>query len=298
MTTQLPMFGFNTTAEEVATVLKGEIKVLITGTSLDGIGFETARVIVKYAGLVIITGRNDEKREQNNDSLFSALTFACRLKISEETLKKEAPLANIRTLLLDLSSMAAVRRSAATLNEYAEPIHVLINNAATGIAPFNLSADGLEMQIATNYIGPFLFTKLIAPKILAARTVEYTPRVVMVSSDAHSLLDAFGVDLEFFETPKAGKYPIYSPYQQAKSANILFALELSKRAKGALKAYSLHPGRLIDKDAVTKDIEGVAKWKTIPQGAATTIVAAFDPRLNGRSQRMLVQIPIVLITTY
>ncbi|KAJ7148105.1 hypothetical protein C8R43DRAFT_522840 [Mycena crocata] len=287
---QLPIFGAETTAEEVATVFSNEIKgknVLITGTSLKGIGFETARVIAKHANLVIITGYNDE-----------------RLKISEETLKKDLPSANIRRLTLDLSSLTAVRKAAAEVNAYSEPIHVLINNAAAPVAPFEPTVDGLDLQLATGHVGPFLFTKLIAPKILAAKTATYTPRVVVVSSAAHAMGD-IGVDLAYLEKPEAGKYDIHPVYQQTKSANILFASELSRRAKGALDAYSLHPGLimtnlnmrpetnsllqnigLVGEDGTTNDSDFI-KWKSIPQGAATTVVAAFDPRLNDKAGAFL-----------
>ncbi|KAJ7148106.1 hypothetical protein C8R43DRAFT_1129260 [Mycena crocata] len=285
-TSQLPTFGFETTAEEVATVFSDEIKgknVLITGTSLQGIGFSAALAIAKHANLVIITGYNDE-----------------RLKLSEEAIKKELPSANIRRLNLDLSSLSAVRKAAAEVNAYSEPIHVLINNAAAPIAPYKSTADGYDLQLATGQLGPFLFTKLIAPKILATKTASYTPRVVIVASAAHGLGDGFGVDLAYLEKPEADKYNLFQLYQQTKSSNILFAKELSKRAKGALNVYSLHPGVIltnlnlkpeangllkafgsVDQDGATNDKNG--KWKTISQGGATTVVAAFDPRLNDKS---------------
>ncbi|KAJ7213757.1 hypothetical protein C8J57DRAFT_1397547 [Mycena rebaudengoi] len=244
----LPTFGATTTAEEVADVFANEIKgknVLITGTSLNGIGFETARVIAKYANLVIITGYNDERSEDITTGPFywtdqSVFTSA-----------------NIRRLTLDLSSLAAVRKSAAEVNAYPEPIHVLIHNAAAPVAPFKLTADNLELQIATGHIGPFLFAKLIAPKILDTKTAKITPRVVVVASDAHKLFNAHGVDLEFFEKPEASN--------------------LSKRSKGKLGAYSLHPGlimtninladfmgqllRLVDKEGNTVN-NWFGTWKT------------------------------------
>ncbi|KAJ7249898.1 hypothetical protein C8J57DRAFT_1139157 [Mycena rebaudengoi] len=279
-----PAFNFHTTAEDAATALASNIKgknVLITGTSLNGIGFEAARVIVKYANLVIITGYNDE-----------------RLKLSEDALKIETPSANIRRLILDLSSFADIRRAAAEVNAYPEPIHVLVHNAAAAIASFKLTVDKLENQIQTDHFGPFLFTKLLVPKVLAAKTADYTPRVVFVASDAHALWGN-GVDLEYFEKPEPTKYDNMGVYVQAKSANILTALELSKRAKGALNAYSLHPGLIMTnlnlKDEASASLQsfgvidenGTAsnekiQWKTIPEGAATTVVAAFDPKLNDK----------------
>lgn len=120
------------------------------------------------------------------------------------------------------------------------PGQVLINNAAAAMGPFTLTVDGLENQFATDHVGPFLFTKLLAPKLLAAATASYTPRVVFVSSNAHAF--GKGVDLSVLAKPDPAKYTLADGYFQAKSANILAAIELAKRAKGKLNAYSLHPG--------------------------------------------------------
>jgi NAD(P)-dependent dehydrogenase (short-subunit alcohol dehydrogenase family) len=100
--------------------------------------------------------------------------------------------------------------------------------------------DGLETQLATNHVGPFLLTKLLAPKLLAAATPTYTPRVVFVSSVSHSY--GTGVDFEALTSPKPEKYVKPHAYFQAKSANILTAIELSKRSNGKINAYSPNPG--------------------------------------------------------
>ncbi|KAJ7037378.1 hypothetical protein C8F04DRAFT_1092245 [Mycena alexandri] len=277
-----PTFSFDTTADDVATAFLDEIKgknVLVTGTSLKGIGFETARVIAKYANRVIITGYNAE-----------------RLKLSEEAIKKEIPQANVYPLVLDLLSFANVRKAAAEINAQPEPLHVLINNAASSFVDFKLTEDGLETQLATDHVGPFLFTKLLTPKLLASATPTYTPRVVFVSSEVQAF--GTGVDFDALEHPDPAKYSQLSAYSQAKSANILTAIELSKRSKGKINAYSLHPGMILtnvhekegsipllqDLGVLDADKKAVAKhpWKTVPQGAATTVAAAFDPRLNDK----------------
>ncbi|KAF8193886.1 NAD-P-binding protein [Mycena galopus ATCC 62051] len=280
----LPIFSFSTTAEEVATTFADRISgknVLVTGTSINGTGFEVARVIAKHANLVIITGYSAE-----------------RLKLSEDAIKKENPSANIRCLALDLSSMAAVRAAAAEVNAYPEPLHILINNAAAVIGPFKLTVDGLESQMAINHVGHFLLTLLLAPKLLATKTSEFTPRVVFVASIGHAFCD--GVDLEAIERPKAEGYDVGQAYFRSKAANILTARELTKRARGALEAYSVQPGSIYtnitfkeesrdfmqalgiigaDGKPVPED-QSKFKFKTIPQGAATTLVAAFDSRLS------------------
>ncbi|KAJ6489535.1 hypothetical protein C8R47DRAFT_1215348 [Mycena vitilis] len=276
-----PSFSFATTADEVTAVFAKEIQgknVLITGTSVGGIGFETARVLAKYANSVIITGHNTE-----------------RLKIAEDALKKEFPAVQIQLLLVDLSSIASVRKAAAEVNTYPEPLHVLINNAASPFVPFKLTADNLESQMATN-IGPFLFTALLIPKLLAARTTHYTPRVVFVSSTAHATVP--GVNFDTLRHPSRDSYTILDAYSQSKAANVLTAIELSKRSKGLINAYSLCPGVIyttimrredapaelhklgvLDADGKPSNSEKFT-FKTIPQGAATTVVAAFDPALN------------------
>lgn len=80
------------------------------------------------------------------------------------------------------------------------------------------------------------------PKILAGSTSIYTPRVVFVSSEGHRMGN--GVDFTDIENPDPEKYETYKAYSQTKSANILTAIELSKRANGKIIANSLHPGSM------------------------------------------------------
>ncbi|KAJ7777649.1 NAD-P-binding protein [Mycena maculata] len=293
-----PTFSFSTTADEVATAFATEIQgkngalsalvvfalqlhpVLITGSSIGGIGFETARVIAKHAKRVVITGYNEE-----------------RLKLAKDAIKKEVPNSDIHRLTLDLSSFASVRKAAELVNADPEPLHVLINNAAASFVDFKLTEDGLETQLATDHVGPFLFTKLLAPKLLAAATPTYTPRVVFVSSEGHWY--GTGVDFDALTSPDSEKYVKINAYFQAKSANILTAIELSKRSKGKINSYSLHPGGIFTnihqrQDAIPvlqelgvlhpdgKPNAAMGQWKTIPQGASSIVAAAFDPRLNDK----------------
>ncbi|KAJ6453756.1 hypothetical protein C8R45DRAFT_1223067 [Mycena sanguinolenta] len=295
-------FSFSSTGEEVVDALASEIRdknVLITGTSIGGIGFETARVMAKHANFVIITGYDGE-----------------RLKLSSDTIKEEIPCANIRCLSLDLSSLAGVRKAAAEVNAYPEPLHVLIHNAAAAVGPFTLTVDNLEIQTATDHIGPFLFTKLLTPRLLAAGTSNYVPRVVFVSSTGHASIPELNLS-KLIGKPDPATYHPFNMYSHVRAANILTAIELSKRSGGKINAYSLCPGRekftfcrcisvaFVEKIAViytnmhhkkeslqTLQAAGFLGadmkpsrekfdiWKTIPQGAATTVVAAFDPRLN------------------
>ncbi|KAF8142981.1 hypothetical protein K438DRAFT_1994355 [Mycena galopus ATCC 62051] len=280
-----PIFGATTTADEVATVFGEEIKgknVLITETSLNGIGFDTARSIAKYANLVIITGHNKE-----------------RLQLAEEAVKADVPTANIHPLIINLGSLADVRRAAAEVIALPEPLHVLIHNAAAPIAPFKLTGEGLENQMAVGHFGPFLLTKLLLPKLRSTGNTTYTPRVVFVAARAHHWCK--GVNTETLANPSEETYQIMDMAAQVKCANILTASEMARRGKGAVNAYSLHPGMIYTNIHQQEDVKPIFKaagvvgpdgspiespgrtWKTLAQGAATTVAAAFDPRIEAFS---------------
>jgi NAD(P)-dependent dehydrogenase (short-subunit alcohol dehydrogenase family) len=280
-------FGYHTEAEEVATYFENEIKgktVLITGCTIGGLGYEAARVVARhYAGLVIVAGRKQE-----------SLDYAI------QKIKAETPSANLRSLLLDLASLESVRHAAAEVNAYSEDIDVLINNAAIMASPYHTTKDGFEAQFGTNHIGPFLFTNLILPKILASKTGA--PRIVNVSS-LGNCFSPIRFDDPFFDNGKA--YQKWVAYGQSKTANILFACELAKRYKSqGLHAFSLHPGGIMtnlgrdvnleelfddpvkDYDGNVMDLTGFV-FKTIPEGTSTHIVAAFDPYITSQSGSFL-----------
>jgi NAD(P)-dependent dehydrogenase (short-subunit alcohol dehydrogenase family) len=284
-------FGFSTEAEEVATYFADEIKgktVLITGCTWNGLGAEVARTIAKHhAALVIIAGRKQEQLDETTQ------------KIKEET-----PSANIRSLVVDLASLNSVRHAAAEVNACPENIDVLINNAGILGCPYRTTEDGFEAQFGTNHLGPFLFTNLILQKILASKS----PRIVNVSSVAH-LLSAIRFDDLFFDN--GNTYTKWLAYGQSKTANILFARELSKRygSKG-LVTVSLHPGEIktnLARDVKPGDVTGPVKdhegnvldfsgmvYKTIAQGTSTHLVAAFDPTIASESGSYLMNCQIAM----
>ncbi|KAF7302795.1 Short-chain dehydrogenase/reductase family protein [Mycena kentingensis (nom. inval.)] len=276
-----PIFNFNSTAEDVASAFAEQIKgktVLVTGTALTSIGFTTARAIAQYAGLVIVTGRS-----------------ADRLKLVKKAIESELPSARIRPLVLDLSSQAAVRKAAAEVNAYAEPLDVLIHNAAAEMGSFVLTEDGVESQFAAAQVSPFLFTKLVLPKLLASPH----PRVIFVSSVAHTFGTIEDWDVLLHPARHEKAYTPMGAYAHAKIANVLMAKELTKRSGGRVQSFSLHPGAIHTsadqnpgtmktlQDAGIYTADGKPnpekmQWKTRNEGAATTIAAAFDPRLEGK----------------
>ena len=331
--TSNPEFGEKTTAQEVAKAYGDSIRgknILITGASPGGIGAATALATASQGpGLLILTGR-------------SAKTVTPL--ISE--LDTRFPGIKTRFLFLDLASQKSVRDAAERVNAYPENIDVLINNAGVmAVDKRTMSEDGIELQFATNHIGPFLFTNLILGKLRAAAT-NSTPgsvRIINLSSRGHVLSPVRFSDWNFEgkDVPKGEKAPgaafslseldpgykgyapfvaygyvfhtevahlpsscylrrtlrtaesNISPYSQSKTANVLFTLSLQLLlAPSNITSFSLHPGGIRSnlgrhmpenqRQALFEDPN--TYWKTLDQGAATTMVAAFDPKLDSSSK--------------
>ena len=179
--TSNPNFDATTPAEEAAAALSSYIAgktILITGVTPGGLGAHFAKVVAAHQPkLLILAGRNPSK--------------------SAETVKEiEAanPGVATRTLELDLSSQAQVRKAAAEVLSWPEPIDILVNNAAVMATPYEKTVDGLELQFGTNHIGHFLFTNLVIPKLLQS---TQGPRIINVSSGGHRLSDIRWDDIGF-----------------------------------------------------------------------------------------------------
>jgi NAD(P)-dependent dehydrogenase (short-subunit alcohol dehydrogenase family) len=112
------------------------------------------------------------------------------------------------------------------------PLDILVNNAGVMAIPERRTADGFEMQLGTNHLGPFALTNLLLGHI--------TDRVVTVSSFAHR----YG-RMKFDDLNAERRYGRWSAYCQSKLANLLFTLELQRRleaAGSAVGAHAAHPG--------------------------------------------------------
>ncbi|KAL7800239.1 hypothetical protein V8C37DRAFT_398460 [Trichoderma ceciliae] len=276
-------YDTNTTGDDLLRHLSGEIKgkvILTTGVTLGTLGGYFVETVAKAqpAGL-ILAGRNLEKSQKTADALRAA-----------------HPDVNIRTLQLDLSSFAAVREAAATVNSWQDVSHidVLVNNAGLMATDFKLTVDGYELQFASNHLGHFLFTNLIMGKLLASRA----PRVVNVASDGHRFNPIRWADYNF---SNGETYNRWHAYGQSKTANMLMALSLAEKLgpKHGLTAFSLHPGVIgtslgahldfsveageiaaVDKSLGNAEGWEAFKWKTPERGVATHVYAAFEPSLK------------------
>jgi NAD(P)-dependent dehydrogenase (short-subunit alcohol dehydrogenase family) len=240
-------------------------RVLVTGAST-GLGEETTRALAAHGAIVSMAVRDPERGE----------AAAARIRTS-------VPDADLEVLRLDLASLADVRRFAAEFLASHDHLDVLINNAGVMACPQAATTDGFELQIGTNHVGHFLLTQLLDP------VLGDGSRVVALSSAGHRFSDVDLDDPNF----EHSAYDPWVAYGRSKTANALFAVELDRRlrARGA-HAYSLHPGGIITElgrhlteetmAALTESVpEGEAiEWKTVPQGAATSVWAATAAELD------------------
>lgn len=194
--------------------------VLITGPTLGGLGHHTALELARRGARVVLAGRTPAKVEE---------TVAA--------IRAEVPEATLEALHLDLASLASVR-SAATAAQQIGPIDVLVNNAGVMGTSYARTADGLELQMATNHFGPFLLTGLLLPQLVASED----GRVVTVSSMFHNFAGKppLGDPRE-----QHGRYSKWRVYGQSKLANLYFTAELDRRLRERdlpVRALAAHPG--------------------------------------------------------
>ncbi|MGB7817604.1 MAG: oxidoreductase [Ornithinibacter sp.] len=189
---------------------------LVTGAN-SGIGVVEARELARHGADVVLAVRKTGAGEE----------VAARIRATG------AP-GSVRVETLDLASLASVRDLA---DRFEGPLDLLVNNAGVMAPPrYRTTEDGHELQFGTNHLGHFALTALLLPNLLATDA----PRVTTVSSLAHNQGD--GKVLE--ANPREG-YNASASYGQSKLANLLFALELQRRAAAAgttLTSTAAHPG--------------------------------------------------------
>lgn len=263
-------FNGRTTSEEIVQGLDLSGKtIVVTGTSA-GLGVEEARALASVGAEVVMVARNPAKNAE-----------------AVARIRALYPNAALRPVTIDLADMASVRRGAAEILAAHPRIDVLLNNAGVMGGPLTYTADGLELHLAINHVGPFLLTNLLYPALKAAGPA----RIVMLSSAGHRLPGFDIEDLNFRNRP----YEYFLAYCQAKRANVLFAVELAGRLAGTgIIANAVHPGAIrtevfrdLGEDAATQAIGWSAMSgspeKTPSQGAATPLWAAVHPETAGLS---------------
>ncbi|KAJ5993775.1 short-chain dehydrogenase [Penicillium sp. IBT 35674x] len=284
----MTQFTSASTGEEVCTDLSSHIKaskVLITGVTPGSIGGEAAFQISRHApSLLVLAGRNIQNLQE-----------------LDEKIKLETPGAKTKLLICDLSSQESVRKAAEEVNAYPETIDIMINSAGVMATPYSITKEGLEMQFGTNHIGHFLLTNLILSNLLQQGATNI--RVVNVSSLGHKR-GPVRFDDPGFEDGKS--YDKWQAYGQSKTANMLFSVSLAEKlgAKG-VQSFSLYPGRMVTGIVKHLSMEDWLKagwkhpdgsmntdpklnWTTTRHGAATLIVAAYDPSISDQNGSYMV----------
>src|ERR1700739_4645667 len=261
-------FGATSTTDDVLSGvnLKGK-RILVTGVSA-GLGVETARSLAAHGAQVVGAARDLKKAE--------AATAQMRKDAAANG-------GSLKLVEVDLANLKSVRACADRLLAKGEAFDVVIGNAGVMATPFGHTADGFETQFGTNHLGHFVLVSRIAPLIRDGG------RLINLSSAGHRYSNVDLVDPNFERTP----YDPMVAYGRSKTANILFAVAFDKRHRDrGVRATAVHPGgiqtelgRYQDPGRIEKMIEqinqqragqgkGPFTWKTIPQGAATSVWAA------------------------
>ena len=262
-------FDADTTTDEV---LKGidlpGVRAIVTGAS-GGIGQETVRALASKGAAVTIAARNMPKAE--------AAAEGIRLSTGNP---------NVDVGQLELSSLDSVRSFVSNWRSDHDRLDLLINNAGVMACPLTRNENGWEMQFATNHVGHFLLTCLLAPVLEAGAPA----RVINLSSTGHWLSP---VD---FEDPQFERrdYDPWVAYGQSKTANVLFSVELDRRlGVKHVRSNAVHPGGIqtdLGRHLTETDIArfmkqaelGELKFKSVQAGAATSVWGATSPDLDGR----------------
>ena len=256
----------STTDDVLAGVnLQGK-RILVTGVSA-GLGVETARSLAAHGAHVVGAARDLIKAE------------GATAQVRTEAAKNGG---NLELVELDLASLKSVRACADQLVAKGEPFDVIIANAGVMATPFGHTADGFETQFGTNHLGHFVLVNRIASLMGAGS------RLINLSSSGHRFSNVDLEDPGFQRT----LYEPFVAYGRSKTANILFAVGFDERGRErGVRASAVHPGgiqtelgRHLNQDQLQSMVEKMNKqlaaegkapfqWKTIPQGAATSVWA-------------------------
>ncbi|MFF4534875.1 SDR family NAD(P)-dependent oxidoreductase [Streptomyces aureus] len=257
-------FGARSTAEEVLAGIDLSGKLAIVTGGYSGLGLETTRALAGAGAHVVVPAR--------------------RPSTAREAL---ADIAGTETDELDLGDLDSVRAFAERFLASGRAIDIVIDSAGIMACPETRVGPGWEAQFATNHLGHFALVNRLWPAIAPGGA-----RVVSVSSAGHHYSGIRWDDVHW----RTG-YDKWEAYGQAKTANVLFAVELDRRGRDfGVRAFALHPGGIltplqrhlprqemvergwIDEDGKPLNPEG---FKTPEQGAATQVWAATSPMLDG-----------------
>jgi retinol dehydrogenase 14 len=240
--------------------MRGKV-CIVTGAN-SGIGKETALGLAQVGGRVVMVCRNAEKG-----------------KAALEAIRRESRSSQVDLLIADMSSQASVRALAEQIQQQYPRLDVLVNNAGGGASAATLSADGIEMTLATNHLGPALLTLLLLDLLKASAP----SRIVNVSSSEAQ--DPARLDMNDLQFERR-KYGSIAAYRQSKLLMSTFTFELARRLAGTgVTANCLHPGMVATNiwngNLIGKLIIAVLKpfMLNSKQGAAVSLYLATSPEV-------------------
>ncbi len=259
-------FTATSTADEVlhGVDLSG-LRAIVTGAT-SGIGRETARALTGAGAEVILAVRNTQEGEQVATTI-ATTTGAMRPRVRR----------------LDLADRNTVTRF---VDAWEGPLHLLVNNAGLVTGGLERTSEGWELQFATNHLGHFALTTGLHDALARGASTRDGARIVSLSSTAHMRSGVDFADLHF-------EHRSYDPqiaYAQSKTANSLFAVAATRRwASEGITANAVNPGGVAtglqrnftaqQKESLdAAEAAGVFTYKSIEQGAATSLVAAVAPQ--------------------
>ena len=267
MTTPIttPFGSESTAADVIADIELGGKTAIVTGAA-SGIGVETARALAGAGAVVTLAVRDTTAGDR------------VAADIRESTGNTSV---NVGALdLSDLSSVAAFVRG------WSGPLDILVNNAGVmAIQELTVSSSGNEMQFATNHLGHFALAVGLHDALAAAGSA----RIVSVSSSGHLRSPVVFDDIDF----AFRDYDPFGAYGQSKTANVLFAVEATRRwADDGITSNALMPGGILTalqrhldpdygKQAEERFRRAGTRLKTVEQGAATSVLLATSPLLDG-----------------
>lgn len=257
------LYGFDTTADEVAQGIDLTGKMaLITGCN-SGLGYESMRVMAAHGAHVIGAARTIEKAETACDSVEGRTT----------------------PVVCELTDFESIVACADLVQAMDQPLDVLLCNAGIMALPKLEQVNGIEKQFVVNHLGHYILTR----RLLSAVEAAPRGRIVILSSIGYKNAPPEGI--QFDNLSGENGYKPFTAYGQTKLANALFSRELARRYAGtSVTSNSVHPGMVATN--LGRYITGKPRdpnaplrkgFKTAVQGAATQVYVAIEPELKAVS---------------
>ncbi|HEY4060110.1 MAG TPA: SDR family NAD(P)-dependent oxidoreductase [Kofleriaceae bacterium] len=245
--------------------------IIVTG-GYAGIGLETTRALANAGATVIVPARSKDKARANLGELLEPRTGRPAVELAD----------------MDLAEPSTIDAFAKAFLASGRPLHRLINNAGIMAAPLARDARGFESQFATNHLGHFQLAVRLWPALLAAGKTPIGARIVSLSSRGHHRAGVSFEDINF----ERREYDKWQAYGQAKTANVLFAVEADRRgAPHGIRAFAVHPGAVLsdlgrhmkpeEYSAAIERAKTIGMMKSQEQGASTSVWCATSAQLDG-----------------